>query len=71
MKTNESGITLLSLVITVIVLAILASVLVNLSLQDNGTIDVMKQAQNKFSDQKNYTENRIQDMNNGWANLLD
>ena len=71
MKTNESGITLLSLVITVIVLAILASVLVNLSLQDNGTIDVMKQAQNKLSDQKNYTENRIQDMNNGWANLLD
>ena len=71
MKTNENGITLLSLVITVIVLGILASVLVNLSLQDSGTLDVMNNAKDKFSDQKNYTENRIQDMNNGWANLLD
>ncbi len=70
MKTNENGITLLSLVITVIVLGILASVLVNLSLQDSGTLDVMNNAKDTYYNQKEYTENRIQDMTNGWEDVL-
>lgn len=70
MKTNENGITLISLVITVIVLGILASVLVNLSLQDAGTLDVMNDARETYYNQKEYTENRILDMTNGWEDVL-
>ena len=71
MKTNENGITLLSLVITVIVLAFLASVLINFSLRGNDTIDVMQDAQDSYYDQKEYTQNRIEDMANGWEDILD
>ena len=71
MKTNENGITLLSLVITVIVLAILASVLVSLSLKGNDTIDVMHKSEESYYDQKEYTQNRIKDMSNGWEDVLE
>lgn len=71
MKTNENGITLLSLVITVVVLAILASVLVSFSLRGNDTIDVMHDAQDSYYDQKEYTQNRIEEMSNGWEDILD
>ena len=71
MKTNENGITLLSLVITVIVLAFLASVLIKFSLRGNNTIDVMQDAQDSYYDQKEYTQNRIEDMANGWEDILD
>lgn len=71
MKTNENGITLLSLVITVIVLAFLASVLINFSLRGSDTIDVMQDAQDSYYDQKEYTQNRIEDMANGWEDILD
>ncbi len=70
MKTNERGITLISLVVTVIVLGILASVLVSLSLDGSATLDVMNDAKDTYYEQKQYTENRIQDMTNGWENLL-
>ena len=70
MKTNERGITLTSLVVTVIVLGILASVLVSLSLDGSATLDVMNDAKDTYYEQKQYTENRIQDMTNGWENLL-
>lgn len=70
MKTNERGITLISLVVTVIVLGILASVLVSLSLDGSATLDVMNDAKDTYYEQKQYTKNRIQDMTNGWENLL-
>ena len=70
MKSNENGITLLSLVITVIVLAILASVLVDLSLKDNDTINVVKDGEKVYYEQKEQTENRILDMTNGWEDIL-
>ena len=70
MKTNENGITLLSLVITVVVLAFLASVLVDLSLRDNDAINVVKKGEEKYYEQKEQTENRILDMTNGWEDVL-
>ena len=70
MKTNENGITLLSLVITVVVLAFLASVLVDLSLKDNDTINVVKDGEKVYYEQKEQTENRILDMTNGWEDIL-
>lgn len=71
MKTNENGITLLSLVITVVVLAFLASILVDLSLRNNDTIDVVKKGEETYYVQKEKTENRILDMTNGWEDILE
>lgn len=71
MKTNENGITLLSLVITVIILAFLATILVNLSLTNNSAVNVVRDAEDSYYDQKEYTQNRINEMTNGWENLLD
>ena len=71
MKTNENGITLLSLVITVVVLGILASLLVDLSLKDNDTINVVKDGEKVYYEQKEQTENRILDMTNGWEDILE
>lgn len=70
MKTNENGITLLSLVITVVVLAFLASVLVDLSLKDNDTIDVVKKGEEVYYDQKEQVQTRVNDMTNGWEDIL-
>ena len=70
MRTNENGITLLSLVITVVVLGVLASVLVDLSLRDNDAINVVKKGEEKYYEQKEQTENRILDMTNGWEEIL-
>lgn len=71
MKANENGITLLSLVITVVVLGILASVLVDLSIKDNDTINVVKDGEKVYYEQKEQTENRILDMTNGWEDILE
>ena len=71
MKANENGITLLSLVITVVVLGILASVLVDLSIKDNDTINVVKDGEKVYYEQKEQTENRILDMINGWEDILE
>ena len=70
MRTNENGITLLSLVITIIVLAILASLMVELSLKDNDAVNVVKKGEEKYYEQKEQTENRILDMTNGWEEIL-
>ena len=70
MRTKENGITLLSLVITVVVLGILASVLVDLSLRDNDAVNVVKKGEEKYYEQKEQTENRILDMTNGWEEIL-
>ena len=71
MKANENGITLLSLVITVVVLGILASVAVDLSIKDNDTINVVKDGEKVYYEQKEQTENRILDMINGWEDILE
>ncbi len=70
MKTNENGITLASLVIAVVILAILTTVLVDLSLKDNATVDVMRRAQNVYVNQKSETQTRINEMTNGWEDIL-
>ena len=70
MRTNENGITLLSLVITIIVLAFLASLMVELSLKDNDAVNVVKKGEEKYYEQKEQTENRILDMTNGWEDIL-
>ena len=59
-----------SLVIIVVVLAFLASVLVDLSLRDNDTIDVVKKGEEVYYDQKEQVQTRVNDMTNGWEDIL-
>ena len=70
MITNENGITLISLVVMIVILSILATALVNLSLQDNGMINTMHSIENSYDNQKKQTQNRIDDMTDGWEEIL-
>ena len=48
MKNNNNGITLIALVITIIILIILAGVVINLSLGENGLFNKTKEAKNQY-----------------------
>ena len=70
MNTNEIGITLISLVITVVVLSILAGLLIETSLDDNGAVEIMNQVQNSYYTQQEQTQTRVNEMTNGWEDVL-
>ena len=70
MKSNENGITLVSLVVTVVVLAILARVLINISIDDGNTIETMNEMRNSYYTQEKQTQNKINEMTNGWEEVL-
>ena len=70
MNTNEKGITLISLVITVVVLSILAGLLIETSLEDNGAVEIMNQVQNSYYTQQEQTQTRVNEMTNGWEDVL-
>ena len=69
---NERGITLLSLVVTVIVMLILAAVAINGSLRENGGIingvkdEAIKQ-QNMVQKEKNKMNTVLQDVEEEWG----
>jgi len=69
---NERGITLLSLVVTVIVMLILAAVAINGSLRENGGIingvkdETIKQ-QNMVQKEKNKMNTVLQDVEEEWG----
>ena len=70
MNTNEKGITLSSLVITVVDLSILAGLLIETSLDDNGAVEIMNQVQNSYYTQQEQTQTRVNEMTNGWEDVL-
>lgn len=70
MKKRENGITLLSLVITVVVLALLATVLVNASISYSPTIETLNQMQDSYYEKQTQTEDKINRMVNGWENII-
>ena len=70
MKSNENGITLVSLVVTVVVFAILAGVLINISIDDGNTIETMNEMRNSYYTQEKQTQNKINEMTNGWEEVL-
>lgn len=51
-QKNETGITLIALIITVIILIILAGVLINLTLGNNGIFTRAKEAKEKYAEQQ-------------------
>ena len=70
MKNNEKGITLLSLVITIVVLALLASALVSASIDNSPTIEVLNQMQDSYYEKQTQTEDKINGMLNGWEDIV-
>lgn len=70
MKKNEKGITLLSLVITIIVLSVLASILVSISITENPLIDEIQASRNYYNEQKEQTETKVNSMVQGWEDVI-
>ena len=70
MKANEKGITLVSLVVTVVVLTIIASVLIDISLDGNDAVEIMNDVKNSYYTQKEETQTRVNEMTNGWEEVL-
>lgn len=70
MKKNEKGITLLSLVITIIILSVLASILVSISITENPLIDEIQASRNYYNEQKEQTETRVNSMVQGWEDVI-
>ena len=70
MKKGESGITLISLVITIVVLFILAAVLVDASLQVAPSTEALNNLRNDFQNEQTETEEKINEMTNGWEDVL-
>ena len=70
MKKGESGITLISLVITIVVLFILAAVLVDASLQVAPSTEALNNLRNDFQNEQIETEEKINEMTNGWEDII-
>ena len=63
-KEKERAITLIALVITIVVLIILAGVLINISLGNNGLFNKAKTAKEMYTNAQNYEETEIEKMTN-------
>lgn len=70
MKKTESGITLVSLVVTILVLSILTSVLVRVSVDGNPVLKEAEEIRNEYYNQKSDTEEKVNDMVTGWENVI-
>lgn len=65
LKTKENkAITLVALVITIVVLIILAGVLINISLGNNGLFNKAKTAKEMYTNAQNYEDTEIEKITN-------
>ena len=70
MKKSEKGITLISLVVTIVVLSILTSVLVRASVEGNPVLEEVKGIENDYYKEKENTEEKVNSMVTGWENVI-
>lgn len=70
MNKSEKGITLVSLVVTIVVLLILASVLVRVSVSNNPVVEEVYNIENEYYEQKRDTEEKVNNMVNGWEDII-
>lgn len=71
-KTKKiAGITLIALVITIVVLIILAGVLINISLGNNGLFNKAKTAREMYTNSQNYEETEIAKITNNIDGYVD
>jgi len=67
---ETTGITLIALVITIVVLIILASVAINLSIGDNGIFNRARTAKEQYSNAENYEKTEIAKYTNEIDNIV-
>lgn len=67
---NERGITLIALVITIIILLILAGVVINIVLGDNGLLKKTSEAVNKYKQAETNETNTLGYLDREWDNIL-
>lgn len=70
MRKSEKGITLLSLVVTIVVMSILAGVLVGISYKANPIVNSVKNENKTFIQEKTNTEKHINEMTRGWEDII-
>ena len=70
MKKDEKGITLFSLVVTIVVLALLAAVLVNASIDNSPAMESLNAIRDDYYQEQTQTEEKVNRMTNGWENII-
>ena len=70
MRKEEKGITLVSLVVTIVVLLILASVLLRVSVGNNPVVEEVYNIENQYYEEKRDTEEKVNNMVNGWEDII-
>ena len=66
---KESGITLISLVIALMIMTILAGILINATMGEN-TINKQKEAENNLEKLIDKTDNKIEQIQNQWDGVI-
>lgn len=66
---NEKGITLVSLVVTIVLLGILMAVMTNVTMY-NGIIEKKFETQNSYNELMNNVEENIDSIQEQWGNVL-
>ncbi len=59
---KNKGITLVSLVVTIVIMLILAGVTLNLALEDNGLFKMTQEALNEYEEKSKKEDNTLQDI---------
>lgn len=68
---NNKGITLLTLVVTIVVLIILAGITINATLGDNGIINKAQESKNKLEDAVNSDQEKLNSLLDEFNNIMD
>ena len=69
-RLKEHGVTLVALVVTIIIMLILAGVVLNIAIGDNGLIGKAKQAVEEYGKAKNEEEERLRDLEDDLKSTL-
>ena len=71
-KTSKrvSGITLIALVVTMVILIILATITINVVFDDGGLIDIVKGAKNDAEDLVQSEDKKMNDLLQEYANIM-
>lgn len=70
MKKNEQGITLLSLVITIVVLLIISSIVIDTSIKNSPMTNTINSIEEQYYEKKNITQNKVNEITNGWEDII-
>lgn len=70
MRKSENGITLVSLVVTIVVLSVLIGLLMKVSIGESPVIEEVKNIQNTYYIEKQETEQTVQELTSDWEDII-